>query len=101
MRNHHVGNRVTVRAKEGHVERFRVIPMMTLKTPATATPDAASGTRDQAQHFAQGRGVPGRPRADAARTQAIVTDFDMSGQTGKQCALVVPLSSLHGSQPVM
>jgi hypothetical protein len=75
--------------------------MMTLKTPATATPDAASGTRDQAQHFAQGRGVPGRPRADAARTQAIETDFDMSGQTGKQCALVVPLSSLHGSQPVM
>ena len=100
-RNHHVRNRVAVGAKVGYVERFRVIPMMTLETAAMTTPDTASGTRDQAQHLAQGRRVPCRPRPDAAGTQAIETDLDMSSQTGKQCTPVVTLSSLHGSQPVL
>ncbi len=32
--------------------------------------------------------------------KAIEADLEMPGQTGKQRTPVVPLSSLHGSQPV-
>lgn len=99
--NHHVGDRVAIGAEEGHVERFGVIPVMALQTSAATTPGAASGAGDQAQHLTQSRGISCRPCPDAARSQTIEADLDMPGQTGKERTPVVPLSSLHGSQPVV
>ena len=69
--HHAVSQDVAIRAEEGHIERFVIIPMMPLQPPAPAAPDAPLGPVDQAQSLAQCRCITCGPRANASRTHII------------------------------
>src|SRR5947209_3218078 len=75
-RHHHrVGDRVTIHAEIGDVERLVIIPVVALQPEPAPAPGATLRAREQAELLAQRRGVTCRSRANPSGLETIEADL--------------------------
>ena len=94
--DHRVGQGVALIAKERHIERLAVIPVMTLQPAMPAAPGTNFRPCDQAELLTQRRGVSRRSRANPPRLQAVQADLQMTFKAGPQGTMTAASALPHG-----
>ena len=95
MRNHRIGDRVTIDAQECHVERLVIVPVVTFEPESATTPGATAWTLDQTELLAKGGGMAGRSRSDSSRFREVEANVEMTFEAGVLGMQAEALDLLH------